>query len=440
MKIFSGIQPTGTLHIGNYLGAIKQWIDLQKKNSCIFSIVDLHAITTPYSPKEMQKNILSAAMDYLAAGLDSKKCIIFVQSQVKEHAELAWLLETLTPMGELERMTQFKEKGKLTMLLKELQTDINVLIKEMSILTKELSGLVNTLSKKILYRKEQIILLKESQKHLRQEQCLDNKNQVGKNEKLFSLLEKVINLLEEDTREKDVFLREKYSAVITASNALIKDHQKIEEARNKIELGLLAYPVLMAADILLYKADTVPVGEDQQQHVELSRVLAKKFNNKFGKTFPEPKTQLSKFGARIMALNDPSQKMSKSLGPQSYIALIDSPEAIREKIKTAVTDSGKEIKYDKENKAAISNLLTIYRLFSNKPITDIERKYGNKGYAEFKKDLAEVIIKELADFQKKRKRLEKNPKQVEKILADGAKKAQKIATATMKEIKTKMGL
>jgi len=324
MKIFSGIQPTGTLHIGNYLGAIKQWIDLQKKNSCIFSIVDLHAITTPYSPKEMQKNILSAAMDYLAAGLDSKKCIIFVQSQVKEHAELAWLLETLTPMGELERMTQFKEK---------------------------------------------------SQQH-----------------------------------------------------------------KENINAGLFSYPVLMAADILLYKADTVPVGEDQQQHVELSRVLAKKFNNKFGKTFPEPKTQLSKFGARIMALNNPSQKMSKSLGPQSYIALIDSPEAIREKIKTAVTDSGKEIKYDKENKAAISNLLTIYRLFSNKPITDIERKYGNKGYVEFKKDLAEVIIKELADFQKKRKELEKNPKQVEKILADGAKKAQKIATATMKEIKTKMGL
>jgi len=324
MKIFSGIQPTGTLHIGNYLGAIKQWIDLQKKANCIFSIVDLHAITTPYNPKEMQKNILSAAMDYLAAGMDSKKCIIFVQSQVKEHAELAWILETLTPMGELERMTQFKEK---------------------------------------------------SQQH-----------------------------------------------------------------KENINAGLFSYPVLMAADILLYKADTVPVGEDQQQHVELSRVLAKKFNNKFGKTFPEPKTQLSKFGARIMALNDPSQKMSKSLGPQSYIALIDSPETIREKIKTAVTDSGKEIKYDKESKAAISNLLTIYHLFSNKPITDIEKKYGNKGYAEFKKDLAEVIIKELADFQKKRKELEKNPKQVEKILADGAKKAQKIATATMEEIKKKMGL
>ena len=324
MKIFSGIQPTGTLHIGNYLGAIKQWIDLQKKANCIFSIVDLHAITISYNPKQMRKNILSAAIDYLAAGLSPQKCIIFVQSQIKEHTELAWLLETLTPLGELERMTQFKEK---------------------------------------------------SQQH-----------------------------------------------------------------RENINAGLFSYPVLMAADILLYKADTVPVGEDQQQHVELSRVLARKFNNNFGKTFPEPRAQLSKFGARIMALNDPSQKMSKSIGPQSYIALTDSPETIREKIKTAVTDSGREVKFDEKNKPAISNLLTIYHLFSNKSITNIEKKYSNKGYAEFKKDLAEVVIKGLTDFQKKRKELEKNPKKVEKILADGAKKAQKIATATMKEIKTKMGL
>lgn len=324
MKIFSGIQPTGTLHIGNYLGAIKQWVDLQKKASCIFSIVDLHAITIPYNPKEMQKNILSAAMDYLAAGLDPKKCIIFVQSQVKEHTELAWFLETLTPMGELERMTQFKEKA--------------------------------------------------------------------------------------------------------------------QQHKENINAGLFSYPVLMAADILLYKADTVPVGEDQVQHVELARVLARKFNNKLGKTFPEPKSQLQKSGARIMALNDPMQKMSKSLGPQGYIALTDSPEIIREKIKTAVTDSGKEVKYDIINKSAISNLLTIYSLFANKSINEIEKKYQDKGYAEFKKDLAEVIIKELADFQKKRKELEKNPKRVEKILEDGTRKAQKIAQATMKETRKKMGL
>jgi tryptophanyl-tRNA synthetase len=323
MKIFSGIQPTGTLHIGNYLGAIKQWIDLQKKADCIFSIVDLHAITISYNPKQMRKNILSVAMDYLAAGLDLKKCIIFIQSQIKEHAELAWLLETITPMGELERMTQFKEK---------------------------------------------------SQQH-----------------------------------------------------------------KENINVGLFAYPVLMAADILLYKADTVPVGEDQQQHVELSRVLARKFNSKFGKTFPEPKAQLPKFGKRIMSLDNPSQKMSKSF-PLGCLNLSDSMKTIKEKIGKAVTDSGKEVKYDEKNKPAISNLLTIYHLFSNKPIIDIEKKYENKGYAEFKKDLAEVIIKRLTNFQKKRKELEKNPKKVEKILADGAKKAQKIATATMKEIKNKMGL
>jgi len=322
MKIFSGIQPTGTLHIGNYLGAIKQWIRLQKKNSCIFGIVDLHAITIPYNAKQMQKNILSAAMDYLAAGLDPKKCIIFVQSQVKEHAELAWLLETITPIGELERMTQFKEKAR--------------------------------------------------------------------------------------------------------------------QHKENVNAGLFCYPILMASDILLYKADTVPVGEDQAQHVELTRVLARKFNNKFGKTFPEPKTLLQKFGARIMSLTDPTKKMSKT-GDES-IALTDSPDAIRRKIKTAVTDSGREIKYDEKNKPAISNLLTIYHLFSGKSISDLEKKYQGKGYAEFKKDLAEVIIKGLKPFQEKRKNLEKNPRLIEKILAEGQKKAEKIAQQTMKEVKTKMGL
>ncbi len=324
MKIFSGIQPTGTLHIGNYLGAIKQWLELQKEASCIFSIVDLHAITVLYNPKEMQKNILSAAMDYLAAGLNPKKCIIFVQSHVKEHAELAWILETLAPLGELERMTQFKEKAR--------------------------------------------------------------------------------------------------------------------QFKQNVNVGLLDYPVLMAADILLYKADTVPVGEDQQQHVELSRILARKFNNRFGKTFPEPIALLPKFGKRIMALNDPAQKMSKSLGPQSYIALTDTPQKIREKIKAAVTDSGREIKYDEINKPAISNLLIIFHLFSNIPVSELERKYEGKGYIEFKKDLAETIINKLTDFQKKRKELEKNPRAVKKILSEGAKRAEKIAQQTMKEVKRKMGV
>jgi len=333
MRIFSGIQPTGELHIGNYLAVIKQWVNLQKKAKCVFSVVDLHAITILYNPKQMQKNILSVTMDYLAAGIDFKKNIIFVQSHIKEHSELAWLLETITPMGELQRMTQFKEKS--------------------------------------------------------------------------------------------------------------------EQNKTNINAGLFSYPVLMAADILLYKADTVPVGEDQQQHVELSRTLARKFNNKFGKIFPEPKTQLPEFGARIMSLVDPSQKMSKSI-PQGCVFLSDKPEIIRQKIRAAVTDSDKEVKFDEKNKPAISNLLTIYHLFSNKSISDIEKRYQNKGpafaeasagkYAEFKKDLAEIVVNGLKKFQEKRKQLEKNPQQIKKILADGARKAQKIAIQTMKEIKVKMGL
>ena len=324
MRILSGIQPTGTLHIGNYFGAIEQWLELQKKNKCIFIIVDLHAITIPYEQKHMQKNILGAAMDYLAAGLNPKKCIIFIQSQIKEHAELAWLLQIITPIGELERMTQFKEKSK------QYKADINA--------------------------------------------------------------------------------------------------------------GLFAYPILMAADILLYKTNIVPVGEDQKQHVELTRTIARKFNNKFGKAFLLPKAQLPKFGARIMSLNNPVQKMSKSFGPQSYIALSDSSSIVIEKIKRAVTDSGKEIKYDLKKKPAISNLLTIYHLFSKKSIKELEKKYKNKGYAEFKKDLAKVIIKGLQPFQEKRKKLEKNPQLVKKILAEGTKKAQKIAQETMEEVKKKMGL
>jgi len=202
---------------------------------------------------------------------------------------------------------------------------------------------------------------------------------------------------------------------------------------------LFAYPVLMAADILLYKSTIVPVGDDQAQHVELTREIARKFNNKFGQTFPEPKTQLQKTGARIMSLTDPTQKMSKSI-PQGCIFLNDSEEKIREKIKTAVTDSDKEIKFDEANKPAISNLLTIYHLFSEKPISEIEEEYKNKGYGDFKNDLADVVVEKLKEFQEKRKEFEKNPELVKKILVQGAKKAQKIAKETMEEVKTKMGL
>jgi len=329
MRILSGIQPTGELHIGNYLGAIKQWTELQKaknldkETGCIFMIVDLHAITINYDPKQLQKNILNITIDYLAAGIDPKQNTIFIQSQIKEHAELAWLLQTITPMGELERMTQYKDKSK--------------------------------------------------------------------------------------------------------------------ENKDNINAGLFAYPVLMAADILLYKTTIVPVGDDQAQHVELTREIARKFNNKFGQTFPEPKTQLQKTGARIMSFIDPSQKMSKSI-PQGCIFLNDSEEKIRAKIKTAVTDSDKEIKFDETNKPAISNLLTIYHLFSEKPISEIEEEYKGKGYGDFKNGLADVVVEKLKEFQEKRKEFEKNLELVKKILVQGAKKAQKIASETMQEVKTKMGL
>ena len=324
MRVFSGIRPTGNIHIGNYLGAIKQWIALQEKNECIFCIVDLHAITTPYKPEEMQKNILETVSVYLAAGIDPDKSIIFIQSAVKEHAELAWLLETIAPIGELERMTQFKDKAK---------------------------------------------------KH--------------------------------------------------------KDY---------INAGLLNYPVLMAADILLYKAQGVPVGKDQEQHVELTRTIAKKFNQKFGNLFPEPESLLPKEGAKIMSLQDPKKKMSKTDEPKSYISLFDEPEVIRKKIMSAQTDSGKRVIYNVTKKPGISNLLTIYSLLSGEAIKKIEEKFKGKGYGDFKKSLAEVVVNYLEPFRRKQKELQTRDVYVKEILDQGASRARSIAQATMKEVKEKMGL
>ena len=332
MRIFSGIRPTGGLHIGNYLGAIKQWIALQETNECIFCIVDLHAITTPYNPKELQINILEAAAIYLAAGINPEKSIIFVQSDVKEHAELAWLLETITPMGELSRMTQFKEKSK--------------------------------------------------------------------------------------------------------------------QYKDYINAGLFNYPVLMAGDILLYKGQAVPVGKDQEQHVELTRTIAKKFNQKFGtstslstgQTFPEPETILPKTGAKIMSLTNPKKKMSKSDDPKSCISLFDSPEDITKKIMSAETDSGKDVIYNVTKKPGISNLLTIYHLLTDTPIPEIEKQFKGKGYGDFKKSLARVVVDYLEPFRRKQKELETRDVYVKDILAKGASRARIIAETTMKEVREKMGL
>jgi tryptophanyl-tRNA synthetase len=324
MRIFSGIRPTGGLHLGNYLGAIKQWIDLQEKNECIFCIVDWHAITTPYNPKELQKNILETTAVYLAAGINPEKSIIFVQSEVKEHVELAWLLGTITPMGELSRMTQFKEKSK--------------------------------------------------------------------------------------------------------------------QHKDYINSGLFTYPVLMAADILLYKGQAVPVGKDQEQHVELTRTIAKKFNQKFGRVFEEPETLLPKTGAKIMSLTDPQKKMSKSDDPKSCISLFDSPEDIQKKIMSAETDSGKDVIYNITKKPGISNLLTIYSLLADKSTQEIEREFKGKGYGDFKKSLAKIVIDYLEPFRRKQKELQTRDVYVKDILSKGASRARIIAETTMQEVREKMGL
>ncbi|MBI5306568.1 tryptophan--tRNA ligase [Candidatus Wolfebacteria bacterium] len=323
--VFSAAQPSGNLHIGNYLGAIKQWVELQDKYNCVFSVVDYHAITIYQEPQKLREKILETAMIYLAAGIDPKKSTIFIQSGIPEHAELAWILNTIAKIPELELMTQFKDKAK--------------------------------------------------------------------------------------------------------------------KLRSNASVGLFDYPVLMAADILLYKTDLVPVGEDQKQHVEFARTLARRFNNLYGEIFVEPKEIILKESARIMGLDDPNKKMSKSAeNPNNYIALIDEPSLIKEKIKRAVTDSGKEIIYDKKNKPGLSNLLTIYSLLSDKSIEKLEKEYQNKNYGEFKKDLGEIVVKFLEPFQKKLKKFKENPEKTKKVLKDGAEKAGAIAKKTFKEVKNKIGL
>ena len=320
--IFSGIQPTNILHIGNYLGAIKNWVELQNKYQCVFCVVDLHAMTVKQNPAEFPKNILSMAKTYLACGIDPDKSLIFRQSDVSAHSELAWILNTIAKISELERMTQFKDKSK--------------------------------------------------------------------------------------------------------------------QHKEGINLGLFDYPVLMASDILLYDTQVVPVGEDQFQHVEITRTLAKRFNQRFGETFILPEAFMTKEGMRIMGLNDPLKKMSKSAASAyNYIGLLDDTDTIRKKIKKAVTDSGSEIKYS-EDKPALQNLINIYSSFSEKKPKEIEKIYEDKGYADFKNDLAEVIINFLIPFQERMAGL--SDEKVFKILWDGAEKVRPIAKKKLDEVKKKVGI
>ncbi len=324
MRILSGIQPTGQLHLGNYLGAIKQWIELQNQHDCFFAVVDLHALTIQQDPKEFSRATLEKVVELIAAGLDPEKCAIFLQSHVKEHTELAWIFNTITPVGELERMTQYKDK---------------------------------------------------SQKH-----------------------------------------------------------------KKNINAGLLTYPALMAADILLYQTQGVPVGKDQTQHLELTRMIAEKFNALYGNTFVEPKTLMLPEGAKIMSLVDPRKKMSKSDGLPAYVSLFEEPESIRKKLMRATTDTGKEITYNPTKKPGISNLLVIYSLFAEQSIKDTEKQFLGKGYASLKKETAEFLVEKLEPFRRKKKELQSRDLYLKEILRHGARRARSIASATMEDIRSKIGL
>lgn len=321
--VFSGVQPSGRLTIGNYIGAIRNWISLQDEYDCYYSIVDLHAITVPQVPKDLRRNTLELLAIYLACGLDPEKCTLFIQSHVPTHAELAWVLNTMTYMGQLNRMTQYKDKSQ------KLGTNVNA--------------------------------------------------------------------------------------------------------------GLFTYPVLMAADILLYQTDLVPVGEDQKQHLELARDLAERFNNRYSPTFKVPEPLIKKEGARIMSLQDPSKKMSKSDDNENaYILILDEPDAIRRKIKRAVTDSFGEVKY-RDEQPGIKNLMEIYSAFSGCSIEDIEKRYEGLGYEQFKEDLAEVIIEGLNPIQERYREYMNNKDFLEKVYKEGAEKARYISNKTLSKVYRKVG-
>jgi len=323
-RAFSGIQPTGDIHIGNYLAAIKQWVASQAEYDNIFCIVDLHAITVPQDPKTLKAKIREVSGLLFAAGIDPKLSAVFVQSQVGAHAELAWILNCFIPMGWMQRMTQFKEKA--------------------------------------------------------------------------------------------------------------------QELKEQVSVGLFDYPALMSADILLYDTEVVPVGEDQKQHVELSRDLAQRFNSIYGPTFRLPKAVIPEVGARIMGLDDPTKKMSKSEdNPGHAINLLDSPDEIRAKIKRATTDSQREIRFD-EKRPGIYNLLVIHEIFSGLSRAEIEARYEGKGYAQLKKDLGEVVVEGLKPLQSRYQELTAEPGHIDSLLAEGAARVRPLAEKTLTLVKSRVGL
>ncbi len=326
-RVLSGVQPTGVLHLGTYVGALSQWAARQDERANVFCVVDLHALTIPEAvdPKRLREQSRSVAALYLAAGIDPEKSIVFVQSDVHEHAELSWLLSCVTPLGWLYRMTQFKSKS---------------------------------------------------------------------------------------------------------------------EGRESIGTGLLTYPVLQAADILLYDADFVPVGEDQVQHVEITRDIAIRFNNLFGEVFTLPKAEIPKVGARIMGLDDPTQKMSKSIEaerPGHAINLLDDPKTLKKSIMSAVTDSEREVRFEHAS-PGVRNLLTIFHVLSGRPLADIEAEFEGAGYGPLKRALVEVVAGALAPLQERYNDLMTDPARLDGILEDGAARARAIASRTLQRAKEAMGV
>ncbi|PLS15469.1 tryptophan--tRNA ligase [Bacillus sp. M6-12] len=322
-RTFSGIQPTGSVTLGNYIGAMKQFIDLQHEYDCFFCIVDQHAITVPQDRLELRRNIRSLAALYLAIGIDPEKATIFIQSEVPAHAQAGWIMQCNSYIGELERMTQFKDKS---------------------------------------------------------------------------------------------------------------------AGKDGVSSGLLTYPPLMAADILLYQTDVVPVGEDQKQHMELTRDLAERFNKKYNDIFTIPDIRLPKYGARVMSLQEPTKKMSKSdPNLKSFITLLDDPKQIEKKIKSAVTDSEGIVKYDKENKPGVSNLLSIYSIFSGKTIEELETEYEGKGYGDFKAGLAQVVLDEITPIQERYYRF-LDSAELDEILDRGADRANAEANKMVRKMMNAVGL
>ncbi|MEH0576235.1 tryptophan--tRNA ligase [Streptomyces sp. B21-108] len=325
-RVLSGIQPTaGSFHLGNYLGAVRQWVALQESHDAFYMVVDLHAITVPQDPKELTSNTRLAAAQLLAAGLDPDRCTLFIQSHVPEHAQLAWVMNCLTGFGEASRMTQFKDKS-------------------------------------------------------------------------------------------------------------------ARQGADRASVGLFTYPILQVADILLYQADEVPVGEDQRQHVELTRDLATRFNGRFGETFTIPKPYILKETGKIYDLQDPSIKMSKSAStPKGLINLLDDPKATAKKVRSAVTDTDTVVRYDPENKPGVSNLLGIYSTLTGTSVQELERHYEGKLYGALKTDLADVVVEFVTPFRDRTQQYLDDPETLDALLAKGAEKARAVAAETLSQTYERVG-